>query len=69
MTTPCQASSATANDQPLTVDAVFVALREILNQRLDADSVPHAVIRHVDVTGSSITVHLAARALARVMWR
>jgi ATP-binding protein involved in chromosome partitioning len=53
--------SANADDQTLTADAVFVALREVLRQRLDADRLSDAIIRRVDVGGSSVTVHLAVQ--------
>lgn len=38
MNTLGPAPAANADDRTLTVDAAFVALREILNERLDADS-------------------------------
>jgi ATP-binding protein involved in chromosome partitioning len=50
--------TASADDETLTVDAVSLALREILRHRLDADSLPHAVIRRVNVSGNRVTVHL-----------
>jgi ATP-binding protein involved in chromosome partitioning len=53
--------AANADDQTLTVDAVSLALREILKQRLDADSLRDLVIRRVSVTDNRVTVHLAVQ--------
>jgi ATP-binding protein involved in chromosome partitioning len=55
------ATAADANDQTLTVDAVSLALREILKQRLDPDSLRDLVIRRVSVTDNRVSVHLAVQ--------
>ncbi len=52
---------ANTDDQALTVDAVFVALREILSQRLDTEHLTDATIRRVNVNGQRVEVHLAVQ--------
>jgi ATP-binding protein involved in chromosome partitioning len=53
--------AANADDQALTVDAVSLALREVLRQRLDPDSLRDLVIRRVSVEGSRVAVDLAVQ--------